>query len=239
MSETQPHLKDFYDDYYADGQSAWREAGARDKAEHIVSFCDALQPDSVLEVGSGEGSVLAELSRRNFGHHLHGVEISRSGLEAIKSRRIPGLESAELFDGYHLPFADKSMDVVVATHVLEHVEHERKFLEEIGRVGRYVFVEVPLEDTLRVRGAITNQIGHINFYNRHTFKALLESTGLRVERFGSFDHPAEVQLFHSRGPKSWMKMGGRRVSHLLGAPFAEHLFVFHAAALCSTINNKR
>jgi ubiquinone/menaquinone biosynthesis C-methylase UbiE len=222
----------FYDDYYgSDDLRRWRAAGAADKADHILALCGGAPPATVLEVGCGDGAVLAELSRRDFGEELSGVEISASGVAAVKERRIPRLVSLTQFDGYSLPFSDRSVDLVYSTHVLEHVEHERLFLRELARVGRSVFIEVPLEDTLRVAGAIDNDIGHINFYNRVTFKALLQEF-FTVERLDVFDHSPEVLgMTRSRVPLG-VRRALRNAGLRLFPSVTERIFVYHAAALC-------
>jgi len=225
----------FYDNYYGgEDLKRWRAAGAGDKADHIVAMCRALDPATILEVGCGDGAVLAELAERGFGKELHGVEISSSGVAAGQARANPRLRSIARFDGYSLPFADKSIDLVFSTHVLEHVEHERPFLRELARVGRTAFVEVPLEDTLRVAGAVVNDIGHINFYNSVTFRALLEEFFI-VEQLQLFDHSRDVLAhIHSRVPVA--VRGALRSIALSFIPSgAERIFVYHGAALCRPI----
>ncbi len=49
-------------------------------------------------------------------------------------------------DGTRLPFADQCFDIVFSNSVIEHVgsaENQRKFAEEIRRVGHRVYVETP------------------------------------------------------------------------------------------------
>ena len=47
-----------------------------------------------------------------------------------------------------LPFKDKEFDFVIASHVAEHVEDISYFLNELSRVGKKGYIEVPtrLED---------------------------------------------------------------------------------------------
>lgn len=194
-------------------------------------MCREFAPASVLEVGVGEGAVLAELSKRKFGTELHGVEISASGLKAATARNIPNVASLRQFDGRTLPFENKSVDLVYATHVLEHVEHERIFLKELQRVGRMVFLEVPLEDTVRVRAAIHNTIGHINFYNRHTFMALVEGTGFEIVRFQSFNVSFAQQTFAGVTVKAIAKCAIRAIAHSVSTALAEKILVFNGAAV--------
>ena len=49
-----------------------------------------------------------------------------------------------------LPFKDKEFDFIIASHVAEHVEDTSFFLNELSRVGRKGYIEVPtkLEDNL-------------------------------------------------------------------------------------------
>ena len=49
-----------------------------------------------------------------------------------------------------LPFKDKEFDFIIASHVAEHVEDISFFLNELSRVGRKGYIEVPtkLEDNL-------------------------------------------------------------------------------------------
>ena len=68
-------------------------------------------------------------------------------MEAIRAKNIPGLFDCKVFDGYTIPYDDNAFDLVVLSHVVEHVEHPRKLLYEAKRVARYVFIEVPLEAT--------------------------------------------------------------------------------------------
>jgi ubiquinone/menaquinone biosynthesis C-methylase UbiE len=57
----------------------------------------------------------------------------------------PGLKFVKT-DGKRLPFGDKSFDIVFSSAVLEHVgsrENQKKFLFELARVGKKVFITTP------------------------------------------------------------------------------------------------
>lgn len=43
-----------------------------------------------------------------------------------------------------LPFADKSFDYIIASHILEHAKNPKKFLDELSRVGKCGYIETPL-----------------------------------------------------------------------------------------------
>jgi len=127
----------------------WRLLGARDKADHVIDLCqrNGLKPANLLEVGAGDGAILRCLSEKRFCASMSALEVSPSGVSVIKSQQIPGLVSCEVFNGYQLPFEDGRFDLVVLSHVLEHVEFERALLREIQRVSRHSVIEIPMDFT--------------------------------------------------------------------------------------------
>src|SRR6201994_80950 len=137
------NVKNAYDEFYQKHDEAWRMLSAKYKAQHIIDVCKGKSFKKVLEVGAGDGSILKHLADQNFVPEYHAVEISESGVEHIKLRKIKGLQSVKLFDGYHLPFEDNSFDLIILSHVLEHVEHERLLLRELKRVANFCVIEVP------------------------------------------------------------------------------------------------
>lgn len=183
MADVHVHerLRANYDDYYEAGPSEWRRLGAVDKAANVVTLCQSLPHESILEIGAGDGSVLSRLSDLGFGARLFAVEISPSGVEVIQRRQIPRLVECRLFDGSRIPYDSASFDLAVLSHVVEHVEHPRQLLNEAARVARHVFVEVPLEDiSRRPKDYRPDRVGHINFFSPRTIRWLVQSCELQV-----------------------------------------------------------
>lgn len=176
-------VKSAYDEFYNKHDEAWRMLGAKYKAQHIIDVSQGRIFKKVLEVGAGDGSILKLLADQNFAPEYHAVEISESGVEHIKERNIKDLESVQLFDGYRLPFDDNSFDLIILSHVLEHVEHERILLREIKRVARHSIIEVPLDYRAGVDKRIKHFLayGHINVYTPTSLRYLLQTEGFEVE----------------------------------------------------------
>ncbi|RYZ99319.1 MAG: class I SAM-dependent methyltransferase [Sphingobacteriaceae bacterium] len=226
-----------YDNFYKDHDEEWRMLGAKYKAEHIVDICKGTTFNKVLEVGAGDGSILKFLSDKNFAPEYHAVEISSSGIERIQSRNIKGLISAQTFDGYHLPFEDNSFDLIILSHVLEHVEHERLLLRELRRVALNFVIEVPLDYRFGIDARINHFLayGHINMYTPSSLRFLLLTEGFtinkgltsitepRVTRFNAFVNQKKSKAaltglkisFEYAVKNSLSKLGGKKLNEKL------------------------
>ncbi|MBD1394159.1 class I SAM-dependent methyltransferase [Mucilaginibacter glaciei] len=193
------NVKTAYDEFYQKHDEAWRMLGAKYKAQHIVDVCKGQSFKKVLEVGAGDGSILKYLSDWNFAPEYQAVEISDSGVKHIKSREIKGLTLVQEFDGYKLPFADDSFDLIILSHVLEHVEHERLLLREIKRVSRSFVIEVPIDYKPGVDKRIRHFLayGHINVYTPTSLRYLLQTEGFEVVKDLTSMIEPEVTLFNT------------------------------------------
>jgi len=205
------NVKTAYDDFYKKHDEAWRMLGAKYKAQHIIDVCKGYTFNKVLEVGAGDGSILKLLSEKNFAAEYNAVEISESGVEHIKARAIPNLQSVQLFDGYQLPFADDSFDLIILSHVLEHVEHERLLLREIKRVAKMCVIEVPRDYKAEIDKRIPHFLayGHINVYTPTLLRYLLHTEGFEVANDMTSIIEPEVTRFNTyinqKKEKSWFK----------------------------------
>lgn len=122
-----------YDSYYREGPSEWRRLGALAKAENILELCGDLPHDSILEIGAGDGAILKRLDELRFGEQLHALEISPSGVKAIEQAGLSRLVECRTYGGYTIPYGDSRFDLVILSHVIEHVEHPRQLLYDAAR----------------------------------------------------------------------------------------------------------
>jgi SAM-dependent methyltransferase len=97
------------------------------------------------------------------------------------------------------PYADASFDIVLCSHVLEHVPDDRRAMRELHRILRpdgFAIVMVPLVhgveetnedpaiDTPALRWRYFGSDDHVRQYGRRDFADRLGATGFEVERLG-------------------------------------------------------
>ena len=223
-----------YEDYYEEGDSEWRRLGALDKAHNSQTLCKDLSVKSVVEIGAGEGSVLKRLSDLGFAQQLYALEISQSGVETIEKKSIPRLRECSLFDGYKIPYGNKRFDLAVLSHVVEHVEYPRKILYEAQRIAEYVFVEVPLEDTVRLpQNFHFDKLGHINFYSPKTFRRLIQTCNLKVLDQLTTNRSKDSYVFQ-RGKKGLVDFYIKEYLLKFFPTLATRMFTYHSSIICKS-----
>lgn len=138
-----------------------------------------LNPQSILDVGCGEGFTLENLRKNKIGKELAGIDFSKHAIE-IGNKMHPSL-SLKYGTIYHLPFKDNSFDLVICSEVLEHLEHPEKALLELERVTRKnCIISVPhepwfmLANLLRAKNISRwgNDIEHIQHWSKRGINSL-------------------------------------------------------------------
>lgn len=237
-------LREFYEQCYEPrpgGDGRWRDLGALTKAEHIVRLLGRAgvgSPETVLDVGCGDGTVLAELARRGIGSTRVGLDISSSAVRLAASR--PELSAAHVFDGERIAFEDRAYDLAFATHVLEHVPAPERLLAELLRVARVAIVEVPLEDNLSARRPHARQLsraaGHLHRFGRSEIRGLLQAAGWEPRGEILDPLPVAVHTFGARTPaataKGYAKWAVRAAISAL-PPLGERLITLHYAVIAT------
>jgi SAM-dependent methyltransferase len=152
-------------------------------------------PDSLLDVGCGEGVLVEKWARRLGDRRVVGIDLDDPALHAEwEKRQAPNLEY-RVMKAENLPFADGEFDMASAIEVLEHVPDPAHTVAEMARVAkRWLLVSVPREPLWRglnmARGAywkdLGNTPGHLNHWSKRSFVALLSRHGEVVEARSPF-----------------------------------------------------
>ena len=146
----------------------------------------AATPESVLDVGCGEGVLTTQWADRLDGGRVVGIDLEDEQLATEwEKRRRENLEF-QTVDGRELPFADGEFDLVAAIEALEHITDPERTVAEMARVARrHLLVSVPHEPLWRMlnvaRGAYVRELGntpgHVNHWSRRGFAKLLGRHG--------------------------------------------------------------
>ncbi len=149
---------------------------------------------SVLDIGCGEGALLANLIEdRNI--HGEGIELEeklvldcvRKGLPIIQHDIEEGLEN----------YADKSYDYIILSQTLQTVKNTEKVLSELMRVGKKVIVSFPnfahwrcrLQLLLEGKAPVTKQLPYkwydstnIHCLSLKDFEEFCKKLNVRIEK---------------------------------------------------------
>jgi 2-polyprenyl-3-methyl-5-hydroxy-6-metoxy-1,4-benzoquinol methylase len=143
-------------------------------------------PQTLLDVGCGEGVLTAEWAERFCEGKVIGIDLQDPKLEAEwDKRRRPNLDFRPE-EATSLPFHDGEFELAAAIEVLEHVPEPERTLAEMARVANgWLLVSVPREPLWRAlnmaRGAywrsLGNTPGHVNHWSKRGFVSLVGRHG--------------------------------------------------------------
>jgi len=148
---------------------------AESLAAHMPCNC------SVLDIGCGDGTISSLIAARRPGIQIRGIE--------IKPRPTCRIECT-LFDGAHIPFPDRSVDLCMFVDVLHHTECISSLLAEASRVSkRFVVLKDHLSEnqldffTLKFMDWVGNWAHGVaipyNYQCRAAWDSLFASSGLK------------------------------------------------------------
>jgi SAM-dependent methyltransferase len=135
------------------------------------------KPLRILDYGSGTGGNTSAYG--SFGHVV-GIEPDSAAVRLAHQR------GGALYcrtSGTALPFRNGSFDVVMASDVLEHIDHDGKAVSEISRVvrpGGSVILSVPAHGWLFSQH--DTALHHFRRYSKRGVRELLERNRLLVRR---------------------------------------------------------
>jgi SAM-dependent methyltransferase len=128
-----------------------------------------------LDIGAAGGGNTRVLQD----HGWRAVAVEASELGPVICQRL-GVVVARA-DATLLPFADRSVDLVVAFDVLEHIEDDKAVVSEIRRVLRpdaTFLVAVPADP--RLWSAHDVAVDHLRRYTRDTLSTLIAGNGFQI-----------------------------------------------------------
>jgi 2-polyprenyl-3-methyl-5-hydroxy-6-metoxy-1,4-benzoquinol methylase len=156
------------------------------RTEKKLMLCKTEAP-SLLDIGCATGALLSFLRER--GWDVKGVEISPAAeyarnVRQLDVRNIPLEEIA---------FPSGSFDIILASHLIEHLNDPFSFLKEAHRILKdsgYIFITTPNISGLqaylygsRWRSAIFD---HLYLFSVHTLKKMLKKADFKTEKVSTW-----------------------------------------------------
>lgn len=178
--------EDFYAEYFRVEDRHWWFVGRRRiilavLGAHLTPAQHGQTP-RVLDLGCGTGTMLGYL--RRFGE-VDGVDADEHAVRYCHTR---GHTRVQLLESAALPFPDHSFDLVTALDVLEHIDDDRRALEEIARVlrpGGTFLATVPAHPWMW--GAQDEISHHYRRYTMHELEHRILASELELERLTHFN----------------------------------------------------
>lgn len=181
---------------------------AKQQVSAVLAVVGDWRPRRVMDIAAGVGALLRLLSDKGFAQEYAATDMSQLSVSFLNDHPFPGFVGATKASVDNLPYGDRSFDLAILSHVLEHVPDPIIALEEASRVAGKVFLEVPLELALlptakaawitMARGRIRsiNRIGHIHFFSVRGVRDLVRLAGLQIEAEFRYRHDLDWLSMH-------------------------------------------
>jgi SAM-dependent methyltransferase len=150
---------------------------------------------SVVDVGTGTGANLRLLKQMGFAQ-VAGIDPSEDAAHWCAEK---GLGNVRAGDIRALPLADASVDLLLATDVIEHVAEDEQAVGEIRRVlrpGGSALITVPAFPSLWGLQDIKSH--HYRRYRMRPFMRLLQRSGLVVDKSFYFNYLLFAPIYAAR-----------------------------------------
>ena len=166
-------------------ESHWWFAGRRRLLARVIDELNLPKDARVLDVGSGTGTNLRLLSQLGF-INFTGVDASESSIRFCSEK---GFGTVEMGDACDLPCEDRSVDLVLATDIVEHLDDDAAALREFRRVlrpGGCAIVTVPAFQSL---WGLQDEVSHHKRrYRKRDFESRITNAGLGLRRSFYFNY---------------------------------------------------
>lgn len=152
----------------------------------VVEWCEPGEGVQALDVATGGGHVARRLRE--------------AGCEVVSVDPAPGMRPTVVAPAEHLPFADRSFDVVACRIAAHHFDDVRAALAEMARVSRErvvvqdnVFLGERVEEAERLRDPT-----HVRCYSEDEWREVFAEAALVVEAERRFERAVEVEPWLAR-----------------------------------------
>jgi len=158
------------------------------KRELITYFIQSLieKGSSVLEIGCGGGRLSSEIQQ--LGYKVISTDYEPSAVQYTQYKGIMNSFISNCGEG--IPISNESIDLVVMTDVLEHIQNHTLTINECNRIlkkGGYILITVPAHPCLFSSWDRWNR--HFRRYTKKQLKHLAEISHLKIRKLTFWNIP--------------------------------------------------
>lgn len=182
------NIKEYKNVYKTDSSANSYEV--KNKVYVLKKIIPKLKNNSrILEIGYGTGDLLHFLSKHHPKVEFFGVEVVKEALDLYR-KRFPKDKNVKLFladANKKFSFSKKEYDIIILSHVLEHLEDEDNFFKNVLFVLKkrgYIVIAVPQwgDSDLHYRQYDKKQL--IDFQKKYKLKlTLIKGDGFYLNKF--------------------------------------------------------
>lgn len=154
------------------------------------------KPIRLLEIGCNEGDLLSTV-KNSKRFDAEGIDYSKPVVEYAQSLGLKAVQK----DLFEMEYPDDTFDVVVAIHVVEHMQSPEATLTEILRIlkpGGAFFAVMPCVSHYKAKRAgqnwkYINPPHHLWYFSTQSYKAFLKRLGFKVQYVSCLYHRAHLR----------------------------------------------
>lgn len=200
----------------------WWFVVRRDLFKRFIAKLGLKKEANVLDIGTSTGTNLRLLVNMEF-TNINGLDFSDHAIEFCRQKGLPAVTKGDICD---MPFDDNSMDLVVATDIVEHVPDDQKALDEIYRVlkpGGHALLTVPM--FMSLWGPQDDISLHQRRYKRTDFLNLVKKDGFTIKKSFFFNFLLFLPIWLARFVLNRSKHKGKSENDI-NNPLTNGLFKF-------------
>jgi SAM-dependent methyltransferase len=160
--------------------------------------------DAILDVGCGKGFVIERLLSKT--KNITGIDYDKKSIKEAQMKLVNvNFICADVFD-YLQNAEDIRFDVIVLSHVLEHIDSPNEFIKRISRRAKHFYIEVPDFEATHLNlyrqrigtDLIYTDADHVSEFDRTEIELLIANANLKVVdaefRYGVMKYWCESQI---------------------------------------------
>jgi SAM-dependent methyltransferase len=143
----------------------------------------------IIDIGCGNGDVIDKIIKKATAKNIIGIDYNQASINRIKEKYGDTIKLVcdDLFN-YLGNNKEISFDVVILSHILEHLENPSDFLNKISKTSKYFYIEVPDFQTNHLNlyrekintDLIYTDIDHVTEFDRNELETIISNANLKI-----------------------------------------------------------